>query len=115
MLGVESGASAVDLEDEVIAEYRELVARGDQADRGRARRRSRAGTLIDDRTISPRHFEAAALRVCQILFEGHYAGVMEPRRHYIPLRKDFSNLDEVIARIRDPSVRREIAENATAT
>ena len=56
------------------------------------------------RTISPRHFEAAALRVCQVLFEGRYSGVMEPMRHYIPLRKDFSNFDEV--RRADPRRRR---------
>jgi hypothetical protein len=31
--------------------------------------------------------------------------------HYIPLRKDFSNLDEVIALVRDDAVCREIAEN----
>ena len=64
------------------------------------------------RTISPRHFEAAAFGVCQILFEGHYSGAMEPMRHYIPLRKDFSNFDEVIGRFRDESLRRELAANA---
>ena len=66
---------------------------------------------IPYRTISPRNFEAAAFRVCQILYEGHYSGVMEPMRHYIPLRKDFSNFDEVVERFRDavaaPRERRE--------
>ena len=52
------------------------------------------------RTISPRHFEAAAVRVCQILFEGRYSEAMEPMVHYIPLKKDFSNLDEVLERTR---------------
>jgi len=37
---------------------------------------------------------------------------MEPMRHYIPLRKDFSNFDEVVERFRDPALRRELAENA---
>jgi len=32
--------------------------------------------------------------------------------HYIPLRKDFSNLDEVIGRFRDPELRRELTENS---
>ena len=99
--GVESGASAFDLEDEVIAEYRELVSRGVKPTVDDLRRSSAGTASIDQRTISPRHFEAAALRVCQVLFEGHYAGVMEPMRHYIPLRKDFSNFDEVVAAIRD--------------
>ena len=64
------------------------------------------------RTISPRHFEAAAFRICQVLFEGHYSGVLEPMTHYVPLKKDFSNIDEVIGLIRDAEVRGELTENA---
>ena len=37
---------------------------------------------------------------------------MEPMVHYIPLRKDFSNFDEVVRLIRDDDVCRELAENA---
>ena len=40
-------------------------------------------------TMSPRVFEAAAVRSCQILFEGRYSGILEPMVHYIPLKKDF--------------------------
>ncbi len=113
-LGVESGTRAFDLEDEVLEQYLRL-------------KRSQREVTIDDlrggaldrwedripyRTISPRHFESAALRVCQVLFEGRYSGRMEPMVHYIPLRKDFSNLAEVIERIRDADLRRELAENA---
>jgi hypothetical protein len=112
VLGVESGASAVDLEDEVMTEYRELVARGIRPTVDDLTTLERWDFVIDERTISPRHFEAAALRVCQVLFEGHYAGILEPGRHYIPLRKDFSNFDEVVAAIREPDRRREVAENA---
>jgi hypothetical protein len=32
--------------------------------------------------------------------------------HYIPLKKDFSNFGQVIEQFRDPSVRRELTENA---
>ena len=87
MLGVESGVSAFDLEDEVLTEYAELE-------------RASGGVAIEDltslprwedrvyyRTISPRHFEAAAFRVCQVLFEGRYSGVLEPMVHYIPLQE----------------------------
>ena len=112
VLGVESGASAVDLEDEVISEYRDLVRRGLRPTVDDLKTLKRWDYVIDERTISPRHFEAAALHVCQVLFEGRYAGVMEPKRHYIPLRKDFSNLDEVVEAIRDADLRREIAANA---
>ena len=51
--------------------------------------------------ISPRCFEAAALRTAMVLFEGEYSGVLEPWRHYLPLKKDFSNFEEVLAALRD--------------
>ena len=39
----------------------------------------------------------------QILFEGKYGEHFEPDVHYIPLRKDFTNVDEVIMKLRDTS------------
>ena len=64
------------------------------------------------RTISPRHFEAAAFRVCQILFEGRYSGIMEPMVHYLPLKKDFSNFDDVIRMFKNAALRKEVTDNA---
>lgn len=46
--------------------------------------------------ISPRCFEAIALKTALILYEGAYSGILIPGRHYIPLKKDFSNIDEVL-------------------
>ena len=51
--------------------------------------------------ISPRCFEAAALRSVLVLFEGAYSGILTPDVHFIPLRKDFSNLGEAFARLAD--------------
>lgn len=68
--------------------------------------------VVPYRTIGPRHFEAAALGTCQILFEGHYSGALAPLRHYIPLKKDFSNLAEVLARFSDRALRVELATRA---
>jgi hypothetical protein len=101
VLGVEAGVSIFDVEDVVRAEW------------------ERTGKVppgwednIYYRTVSPRHFEAAALRVCQILYEGAYSGVLKPNVHYIPLAKDFSNFDEVVRRFQDPEVRRTLTDNA---
>lgn len=33
-------------------------------------------------------------------------------RHYIPLRKDFSNVDKAIERFKDPALRHDLTENA---
>jgi hypothetical protein len=51
--------------------------------------------------ISPRCFEAAALRTLMILYEGGYSGILVPWRHYVPLRKDHGNMAEVAAFLRD--------------
>jgi hypothetical protein len=62
--------------------------------------------------LSPRHLEAVATRTCQVLIEGEYDGVLEPDRHYIPLRRDFSNLDTVLATMRRDDERERIVETA---
>ncbi len=68
--------------------------------------------LIQYRQLSPRHFESAALKVCQILYEGYYNGVMKPGIHYISLKKDFSNIDEVINQYSDINTRIKLVNQA---
>lgn len=46
--------------------------------------------------ISPRHLECCATRTCQILTEGDYNGILQPGVHYLSLKKDFSNFDDVL-------------------
>ncbi len=64
--------------------------------------------------ISPKVFEAIALRTALILFEGDYSGVLEPNRHYLPLKKDFSNVDEVLAKLHDTASIEALTERAHA-
>jgi hypothetical protein len=114
VLGVESGTSYIDLEDEVHLDYAERIAEG----RPVTLEALLEGPLgrwdnnFSYRTISPRHFEAAAFRICQVLFEGEYSGVLQPMVHYLPLKKDFSNFDQVVEWLGDSSLRAEITENA---
>jgi len=103
MLGVESGASVFDFSgdlqrnvDAYVAEHPDASFKEVQAKflgpyEGRIRLNQ----------ISPRCFEAAALRTAMVLYEGEYSGVLEPWRHYLPLKKDFSNFPEVLAALRD--------------
>ncbi len=52
--------------------------------------------------VSPKIFEAIRLRTALILFEeGRYSGVVTPGLHFIPLKKDFSNIEEVFAKVQD--------------
>lgn len=62
--------------------------------------------------ISPRVFEAIASRTILVLFEGGYSGVVTPGVHFISLKKDGSNLDEVFSLLSDGSYIDEMAERA---
>jgi hypothetical protein len=114
MLGVEAGVSIFDLDGSAEAACSAALATNPGASFEEIERLvlHRWEGNIPYRTLSPRHFEAAAFRVCQILFEGSYSGVLTPMRHYIPLRKDFSNFDEVIRLFRDRQFRSELTTRA---
>lgn len=106
ILGAESGGSIFDIDSEVYDEW--------------CRRQGKLGNFwvlgnrqipykemppelmkkyenkIPYRAISPRYFEAAAFRICQILYPGDYNGILQPWVHYLPLERDFSNFHQVI-------------------
>lgn len=62
--------------------------------------------------ISPRLFEAIAFKTALVLFEGSYSGILRPWEHYIPLRKDFLNLDDVFQVLLDNDALDVIVANA---
>lgn len=64
------------------------------------------------KAISPRHFEAIEEGVCQILYEGDYSGILKPHLHYVPLKKDHSNFEQVMEIIQDERKRRNIVNRA---
>lgn len=114
VLGVEAGVSIFDIDNVVYPQYERMMAENPKLTFEEVYERllHPYEDNIFYRTISPRHFETAALRVTQILFEGKYSGIMQPMVHYIPLKKDFSNFDDVIRMFKDKSLRRELTENA---
>jgi hypothetical protein len=67
---------------------------------------------VSGKSISSRHFEPIGTKTCQILLEGEYNGVLAADEHYISVRKDRSNLDEAVRRVRDEGYRQTIAERA---
>ncbi len=67
---------------------------------------------VDYAVIAPRHFEAAATRSIQLLYEGQYSGVLEPYRHFLPLKRDLSNLDELLDIARDKRQAKAITDAA---
>lgn len=64
--------------------------------------------------ISPRHFECAITKTCQVLVEGSYSGqeILKPGVHYIELKRDFSNVDEVLEQVSDKRHCEAIAERS---
>jgi hypothetical protein len=114
MLGAESGVSISDPEGDFIVAYRALLAEHPDIDFEEVSERllCRYENNIPLRTISPRCFEAAALDTCQLLLEGDYNGVLVPWRHYLPLKKDFSNFDDVMRAFNDPATRNAVVEAA---
>lgn len=61
--------------------------------------------------ISPRHFECAMTKTCQILVEGDYAGIFRANVDYIELKKDFTNIDDVIQKVKNVEYCNQIADN----
>lgn len=117
-LGAESGASIFDLDGDLTERCRRLEAalgptRMDD-DYAEAFLKGLADleNNVDYAQISPRHFEAAACRTAQILLEGRYSGIFEAGRHFIPLKRDYSNLDEAVAWVMDEGRRGELVERA---
>jgi len=62
--------------------------------------------------ISPRVFEAASLGTALIMFPGDYSGIVSAGEHYILLEKDFSNMDEVITKLKDDHFMNALTERA---
>lgn len=61
--------------------------------------------------ISPRIFESGMFNCCQILVEGEYNSILEKYKHYIPIKRDLSNIDEVRSIINDESKIKIIVSN----
>lgn len=117
VLGVEGGVSVIDREgkfcrrgEQVLKENPRLMF--DEFAQRMGPDFADAEDKIYYRSLTPRHFEAAAFRCLQILFEGEYDGIMKPGVHYVPLRKDFANLDEVLAVLKNRDRCQTIVEQA---
>ena len=106
VLGVESGASVFDFTGEIQRGVEAHMRANPEAafEEVRDLYFAQEEGKIRLNQISPRCFEAAALRTAMVLFEGEYSGILAPGRHYIPLRKDFGNASAVVEQLRDPAL-----------
>jgi glycosyltransferase involved in cell wall biosynthesis len=117
-LGVESGASIFDLDGTLDQQLFALEQRfaniGEETERTEAilRGLQHLESNVHYHQVSPRHFEAAACGAMQLMYPGHYSGILLPGRHFFPLERDYSNLEEALALLFDEPRRRRIAECA---
>lgn len=65
---------------------------------------------VSGKSISSRHFEPIGTKTCQLLLDGLYNGILEPDRHFIAIKPDFSNMDDAIERFRDAGLRQRMVD-----
>ena len=113
-LGSEAGGDFFDLTDETRLKVIDYLTQNPNASMSDLHNNifQHCKDPIPLRVISGRNIEAAGTKTVQILFEGHYNGYFTPDEHYIPLKKDFSNSDEVFAKFQDESYCQRITNNA---
>lgn len=113
-IGVEGGASLLDRDGSARDRTEQYVAQHPRAGFDEIEARCFPGLDGNLRlfAMSPRHLEACATRTCQILVSGQYNGVLRPGEHYIELKRDFSNLDDILRQLDDEPRRRAITERA---
>lgn len=112
-LGTESGANVFDWNGDLSA--RITAAQAAHPTLSDAQVLDHLG--VDDQDglmnqISPRVFEAIALRTALVLFRGSYSGLLQPDRHYIALEKDGSNLTEVFEHLQNGAALDAMTERA---
>jgi hypothetical protein len=114
VLGAESGASVCDFTGDIQRQVEAHVRQAPQTSFEELRRLYFAAEdgRIRMNPISPRCFEAAAARTLMVLYEGEYAGILRRGEHYLALNKDHSNMDQVVAVIRDRQAAQEIIDRA---
>lgn len=109
-LGTESGSNVFDHDGSLARLANEHAEMSYEAFR-EAYLQGREGPVHMNQ-ISPKIFEAIRLRVALVLFEGSYSGVVKPDEHFIPLKKDLSNIDEVFAKLDDISFLEKMVDRA---
>jgi glycosyltransferase involved in cell wall biosynthesis len=115
-LATESGSNVFDFDGTLrrrVEEERRLNPAATYEEVHARHLRRHEGAVVMNQ-ISPKLFEAVALRTALILFEGSYSGVVQAGVHYLPLRKDFSNVDDVLRQVQDDAVVRTMTERAYA-
>lgn len=112
-LGANSGSSLLDPRGEIQREIKQYLKHNPAASFEEIEDKFFKGLdgKYEFTAISPRVIEAAVLNSCQILVEGDYSGIVRPWEHYIPIRADASDFNNVAAAMRDYGLVRQLTAN----
>jgi hypothetical protein len=112
--GVEGGATILDKDGSIWNRGTKYVKEHPDADFDEVEKNCFPGRdgEIKFFAISPRHLECCATSTCQVLVEGSYNGILQPDIHYIPVKADFSNLDEVFTKMENKDYCEGLVRNA---
>jgi hypothetical protein len=114
VLGVEGGASVFDYDGSIKQKVESYILKypGASFEETRANCFPEDDHRINLSCLSPRHFEAAMTHTCQVLLSGEYNGVFKPWIHYIPVERDYSNIEDVLNAIDNSVLTEQIADRA---
>ena len=115
-LATESGATIFDWDGTLRENVQKELKQRPQATYEEIKDRFLAGREgeVAMNQISPKLFEAIACGTGLVLYEGEYSGVLTCNKHYISLKKDFSNIDEVLAKVQDVELMTRMTRQAHA-
>ena len=114
-IGAESGSYYLDRRGRMVAEAKAYCRRHPRASFEEIFERFfRVPRLphVSGKAISSRHFEAIGTKTCQLLLEGPFNGILHPGEHYIPIKKDLSDVREAVRLFQDEGTCARIVERA---
>lgn len=112
-LGVEGGSSMIHRDRKIVDKIEDYIELHPQASIQEIENEcDLQDNSVNYFAISPRHLEACITKTCQILIEGKYNDILIPGKHYIELKQDFSNLNEVLNVVKQDTKRQKIVEEA---
>ncbi len=100
-LGTESGSNVFDVDGSIRQWFESNPQNEDGTSRGIPDELNfkEMNLGVEMNQISPKIFEAISCKTALILYEGEYSGVLTANVHYIELKKDHSNIDDVIQKV----------------
>ena len=116
-VGAEAGTYYLDRNGSLLEQSKEYIQQNPDANLDDLIEKIFNNTSIDyvsGKAISSRHFEPVGTKTCQILLEGNFNGILKEGEHYISVKKNFSNLKDVINVYSDHDLRNQIVERAYA-